>query len=120
MADQSFATNSNPSCNVEDKNTLEAVSLLIRCADFAAKKHKDQRRKDPEKTPYINHPLGVAKILIDEGGVYDPATLAAAILHDTVEDTQTTFDELESPHVQSHEGKSRGIQSKEYVIALLF
>ena len=35
------------------------VSAIIRCSDFAAKKHKDQRRKDVDKTPYINHPIGM-------------------------------------------------------------
>jgi len=71
------------------------VCDVIRAADFAAKKHKDQRRKDPEKTPYINHPLGVAAILAEEGGVDDPVVLVAAILHDTVEDTHTTLEEIE-------------------------
>jgi (p)ppGpp synthase/HD superfamily hydrolase len=40
---------------------------VLKAADFAAKKHRDQRRSDPEKTPYINHPIGVAHILSSEG-----------------------------------------------------
>nr|KAJ3418344.1 Guanosine-3',5'-bis(diphosphate) 3'-pyrophosphohydrolase MESH1 [Polyrhizophydium stewartii] len=66
---------------------------LLTAIDFAANKHRQQRRKDPEGTPYINHPIGVARILYEEGGVDDTAALMAAVLHDTVEDTDTTFDE---------------------------
>ena len=40
---------------------------LLRTANFAAIKHRDQRRKDAVKTPYINHPIGVSTILADEG-----------------------------------------------------
>lgn len=68
--------------------------IYTKCIDFAARKHRDQRRKDPEKTPYINHPIGVACILAD-ANITDIKVLMAAILHDTVEDTDTTFDELE-------------------------
>ena len=67
---------------------------LLKAADFAARKHRDQRRKDPEKTPYVNHPIGVAYILTNEGGVGDVDVLQAALLHDTVEDTETTLDEI--------------------------
>ncbi|XP_055571828.1 guanosine-3',5'-bis(diphosphate) 3'-pyrophosphohydrolase MESH1 [Falco biarmicus] len=72
----------------------EAARLLA-AADFAARKHKAQRRKDPEGTPYINHPIGVARILAHEAGVTDLVVLQAALLHDTVEDTDTTFSEIE-------------------------
>uniref|UniRef100_T1J3S4 Guanosine-3',5'-bis(diphosphate) 3'-pyrophosphohydrolase MESH1 n=1 Tax=Strigamia maritima TaxID=126957 RepID=T1J3S4_STRMM len=75
-------------------DSKSALVSFIKCVDFAAKKHKTQRRKDPERTPYINHPIGVAKFLVD-CKVYDPVVLEAAILHDTVEDTDTTFDEIE-------------------------
>ncbi|XP_005096478.1 guanosine-3',5'-bis(diphosphate) 3'-pyrophosphohydrolase MESH1 [Aplysia californica] len=68
---------------------------LMRCTNFAAIKHKDQRRKDKEKTPYVNHVIGVAHILTAEAGVTDISVLQAALLHDTVEDTDTTFEELE-------------------------
>ncbi|XP_076438860.1 guanosine-3',5'-bis(diphosphate) 3'-pyrophosphohydrolase MESH1-like [Babylonia areolata] len=70
------------------------VSEVIRCAHFSAVKHKDQRRKDPEKTPYINHPIGVANILTQEAGITDLQVIQAALLHDTVEDTDTKYDEL--------------------------
>jgi (p)ppGpp synthase/HD superfamily hydrolase len=55
---------------------------LISAVDFAAVKHKDQRRKDKFKTPYINHPIGVAYILSIEGGVEDLQVLQAALLHE--------------------------------------
>lgn len=67
---------------------------LLFAIDFAAKKHKDQRRKDPDETPYINHPIGVAHSLAHEGKVEDINVLKAAILHDTVEDTDTTIEEV--------------------------
>lgn len=51
------------------------VGQILEGIHFAATKHKDQRRKDPEKTPYINHPIGVAYILLKEGGVYDTDVL---------------------------------------------
>ncbi|KAM4749585.1 guanosine-3',5'-bis(diphosphate) 3'-pyrophosphohydrolase MESH1 [Rhinophrynus dorsalis] len=72
------------------------VVLVLEAANFAAEKHKQQRRKDIGKTPYINHPIGVARILTHEAGVTDPVVLQAALLHDTVEDTDTTFLEIES------------------------
>lgn len=61
---------------------------------FAAHKHRDQRRKDEDASPYINHPIALANILVNEGVVTDPVVLCAAILHDTIEDTETTHDEL--------------------------
>lgn len=69
------------------------AARLLEAASFAADKHRDQRRKDAGATPYINHPLVVARILAD-AGVEDTEVLMAAILHDTVEDTDTTPEEL--------------------------
>lgn len=71
------------------------LSLIFKALDFAAKKHRDQRRMDADATPYINHPIDLAVLLINEGNVTDTRVLAGAILHDTVEDTQTTPRELE-------------------------
>ena len=68
--------------------------LILNAADFAAYKHRNQRRKDEEKTPYINHPIAVAKIISEIGNIEDPEILAAALLHDTIEDTKTTPEEL--------------------------
>jgi guanosine-3',5'-bis(diphosphate) 3'-pyrophosphohydrolase len=71
------------------------LSRLLRALSFAADKHRAQRRKDREASPYINHPIGVASIIANIGGVDDLVTLVGAILHDTIEDTETTGDELE-------------------------
>ena len=46
------------------------------------------------KSPYINHPIALAEVLHTDGGVRDPVVIAAALLHDTIEDTVTTYDEL--------------------------
>lgn len=71
------------------------LPLIIAAAHFAADRHRDQRRRDTV-TPFINHPLALADILVNEGGVRDPLVIAAALLHDTVEDTETTPAELEA------------------------
>jgi guanosine-3',5'-bis(diphosphate) 3'-pyrophosphohydrolase len=70
------------------------AELLIDALAFAALKHRDQRRKDPEASPYINHPIALSRVLSVEAGLHDARLLAAAVLHDTLEDTQTTFEEL--------------------------
>lgn len=70
------------------------LPLILKALEFAAHKHRDQRRKDALASPYINHPIALANVLTREGGVADPVVLAAALLHDTVEDTQTTPAEL--------------------------
>ena len=72
----------------------DGLSLILKALDFAALKHRDQRRKDALASPYINHPIALANVLVHEGGVAEPVVLAAALLHDTLEDTQTTAGEL--------------------------
>lgn len=67
--------------------------LIVKAAVFAAEKHKYQRRKGYNQVPYINHPLKVAEILIDTNE-QDPLILIAAILHDVIEDTDATKEEL--------------------------
>ena len=74
---------------------MSDTTLILRAAAFAARKHRDQRRKDAEASPYINHPLELARVLAEVGGVTDAATLCTALLHDTIEDTATTRDELQ-------------------------
>ena len=74
---------------------MNDIALILCAASFAAHKHRDQRRKDEAASPYINHPLSLASVLAVEGGVTDAATLCAALLHDTIEDTDTTGDEIE-------------------------
>jgi GTP diphosphokinase / guanosine-3',5'-bis(diphosphate) 3'-diphosphatase len=72
----------------------ESADLILRAVSFAAHKHRDQRRKDKDASPYINHPIQLATLLWEEGGVRDPQVIAAALLHDTLEDTETTWQEL--------------------------
>ena len=70
------------------------MNKLIQVLNFSAEKHKNQRRKDVEASPYINHPIALANVLANEGGIANSEVLCAAILHDTLEDTETTEAEL--------------------------
>jgi guanosine-3',5'-bis(diphosphate) 3'-pyrophosphohydrolase len=70
------------------------INQFVTALAFSAKKHRDQRRKDVETSPYINHPIALSDVLINEGGVLNWDVLCAALLHDTIEDTQTTEEEL--------------------------
>lgn len=70
------------------------TDYFIKALAFAADKHKNQRRKDAEASPYINHPIALANVLANEGGIAKKDVLCAAILHDTIEDTETTEEEL--------------------------
>ena len=70
------------------------MNLVLKATQFAALKHCDQRRKDG-KTPYIIHPISVAMILSEIGSIEDPEILSAALLHDTLEDTDTSAHELD-------------------------
>ena len=70
------------------------IATLIKAIDFAARKHREQRRKGAAGSPYINPPIAVANILVEIGEVHDTTVLTAAILHDTIEDTETTAAEL--------------------------
>lgn len=69
--------------------------MLSRALAFAARKHRDQRRKDISASPYINHPIALMDVLVSEGGVERVEILCAALLHDTLEDTETTTEELQ-------------------------
>ena len=69
------------------------LKQLLKALAFAA--HKHQRRKDTDSSPYINHPITLANILCNEGHITDTDVICAALLHDTVEDTDTTAEELE-------------------------
>lgn len=76
---------------------LESNDLkkLMHVLEFASRKHKDQRREDVDASPYINHPISLANILCNEVHVTDIDVICGALLHDTVEDTDTTCEELE-------------------------
>jgi guanosine-3',5'-bis(diphosphate) 3'-pyrophosphohydrolase len=72
----------------------EAFSNFVRALAFASRKHSKQRRKDADASPYINHPIALVSILAVEAGINDCDTLCAALLHDTIEDTDTSVEEL--------------------------
>ncbi len=74
--------------------TSEYSLELLGALDFAAQMHRNQRRKGVDQQPYINHPIQVAEVLASVGLIADQATLIAAILHDTIEDTEATPKEL--------------------------
>jgi len=69
--------------------------LVVEALSHAADRHVNQRRKDERKTPYINHPISLLDILVTIGKVTDGVVLAAALLHDTIEDTGETHAGLE-------------------------
>lgn len=78
------------------ESTRNPFGAFVKAVAFAADKHRNQRRKDAEASPYINHPIALANVLANEGGVDDVTVLCAAVLHDTIEDTQTTPEELQA------------------------
>lgn len=67
---------------------------FIKALKYSSRKHSDQRRKDANASPYINHPIEVVEVLWS-GGVQDMTLLVGALLHDTLEDTETTPQELD-------------------------
>ena len=74
---------------------MSNIRKLLKAAAFAAEKHTGQVRKGANAEPYINHPVEVANILTNIGKIDDTDILAAALLHDTIEDTSTTPEEIE-------------------------
>lgn len=72
----------------------DTIGVFVKAVAFAADKHRTQRRKDADASPYINHPIALANVLSNEGGVTNVVVLSAAVLHDTIEDTNTTAEEL--------------------------
>ena len=75
--------------------TITEIALVLRAAEFAAHKHRNQRRKGATRRPYVGHCIEVARLVAEVGKVDDANVLAAALLHDTVEDTDTTREELQ-------------------------
>ncbi len=67
---------------------------FLQAISFAAKKHATQKRKGADEQPYINHVLEVANLLANVGKIEDYDVLIAAVLHDTIEDTATTAEEI--------------------------
>jgi guanosine-3',5'-bis(diphosphate) 3'-pyrophosphohydrolase len=83
---------------------MSAFAAFLEALEFAASRHRHQRRKGDAGAPYVNHLIEVARLLAVVGGFEDPITLVAAVLHDTLEDTDTTAEELErrfGPEVRS-------------------
>ncbi len=74
---------------------IPSIGVLLKALKFAAHKHQHQHRKGGLAIPYINHLIDVADILWNIGQIEDADTLAAGVLHDTIEDTTTTPEELE-------------------------
>ena len=75
---------------------MNDLQKLLQAISFAAKKHRFQTRKGADGEPYINHPAEVANLLANIGNITDSDILIAAILHDTIEDTETSADEIEN------------------------
>lgn len=73
---------------------MSDLAKFTHAASFAARKHRDQKRKGNDASPYINHPLEVVDLLANVGKVEDYDVLIAAVLHDTIEDTETTDQEI--------------------------
>jgi guanosine-3',5'-bis(diphosphate) 3'-pyrophosphohydrolase len=71
-----------------------SLPLFVDAVAFAAHEHRRQRRKDIEASPYINHPIALAQVLASEAKVTDERILIAAVLHDIIEDTERTFEDL--------------------------
>ena len=72
------------------------LAVILTALEFSSHKHRDQRRKDLEASPYINHPISLANVLCNEGKITDAKVICAALLHDTIEDTETTVEELKN------------------------
>ncbi len=69
-------------------------TIFIKALEFAAEKHRYQKRKDDLKSAYINHPIQAATLLWEVGKIKDIDVLTAGLLHDCLEDTATTDEEL--------------------------
>ncbi len=79
--------------SIKVERTREDTKFIRKAFDVAVEAHKEMRRKSGE--PYIYHPIAVARICAEEIGL-GPTSIACALLHDTVEDTEITLDDIES------------------------
>jgi len=75
-------------------NVMESLQPVLDAALFAAQKHVNQKRKGAAGEPYINHPIEVAQLVSTALTEPDTNLVMAALLHDTIEDTRTTGEEL--------------------------
>ncbi len=79
-----------------DESSISADLHRISAAlAYASHAHSGQRRKGADAAPYINHPIAVMCLLVSEAGIADPSVLCAALLHDTLEDTDATARDLD-------------------------
>jgi guanosine-3',5'-bis(diphosphate) 3'-pyrophosphohydrolase len=74
--------------------TYTQTRKVFQALTFAAHKHRNQRRKNGGTPPHINHAIARTSILVNEAGIIDHVVLCAAILHDTIKHTETSYDEL--------------------------
>jgi len=81
---------------MSDINNRSVLGSVMFCLEFAAQRHRNQRRNDSEGTPFINYPIGVANILVQEGGIEDLEIIEAAILQKTLEDSLNTLEDITS------------------------
>lgn len=78
-----------------DENSAGSVQRILSAALFAAERHRGQKRKGAAGEPYINHLIEVAELVAGSSSTLDTNLVIAALLHDTVEDTATTAEEIE-------------------------
>lgn len=113
----------------KETNGLFNLSLVLEAVKFSARKHEGQYRDGG--APYIVHPLGVCQILWEKGGIRSANVLIASLLHDTIEDTETTSEEVEQlfgkrvritveevtndPNLSSKENKQRQVDHAPYM-----
>ena len=85
------------------------IERILDGLSYAAECHQFQKRKNAKATPYISHPIGVAESIITIGRVYDADVIIAALLHDTIEDTQATFHDIRARFGDRVEGYVREV-----------
>jgi len=73
---------------------MNDIQFLTKAMNFVAQKHIDQRRKGERAEPYINHVIEVAGLVAEHTRGKNPIAVIAALCHDTIEDTKTTYEEL--------------------------
>jgi (p)ppGpp synthase/HD superfamily hydrolase len=82
---------------------MSDTALILKALEFASARHRSQFRKGLDRTPYINHPIQVANLLVNDAGESDPVLLSAAILHDVIEDTVNSVEERDELILQISE-----------------
>jgi len=78
----------------DDKLSEADLETIDRAVAYAAEKHASQFRQNDKNTPYVVHPIGVANYVMKIGGVYDPDIIIGALLHDVMDGTNATYEEI--------------------------